>query len=184
MLTAMLTGSQSNTVNFLQACESYLVSVGCTVPTACLFSSHSPSEWCPLYRQRQSNTEEQTDRERERRGGAERWVISSAVPWLCVCLCVCMHCQTGYTGTKGHQRRVVVADDQLSLIWYLSLSLSNTHAEEVRLQLLDVSADRYGSAANFLLNTWMITSTRQEAFKRSFVWCAWNIFPSQCFYQK
>lgn len=51
------------TVDFLQACVPYLVFVGCTVQAACFFSSHSPSEWCLLYRQRQRN------RQTERREG-------------------------------------------------------------------------------------------------------------------
>lgn len=78
------------TVNFLQAWVSYLGSVGWTAPTACFFSSHSPSEWCLLHRRGQ--TEEQRDGVGgEVRGGrAGRWVISSAVPWrrrLCVRAC-------------------------------------------------------------------------------------------------
>lgn len=39
----------------------------------------------------------------------------------------------------------------------------------------DSTLDRYDIAVNLPLNTSMITSAGQGAFKRSFVWCAWNI---------
>lgn len=161
---------------------SYLVSVGCKVPEACCVSSHSPSEWCLLYRHRQTNNEEQTDR--EGRGGAERWVISSAVPWwwcasvsVCmracghvgVCLHACSHkCPQDHSvrpvtlGTTAHQRRRALANDQL----LHPGCLSYTHRKWVVIVV--------NSVTKFLLDTQMQTHS-MVALDLYLFWFSGNI---------